>query len=97
MAAGESMDVTIETMFGADNLLPSDFSFVVWSTGEPVDIEITGGHGASEKFPQFQMSDTVKLYDLNGDLIENPGHKIPIEGGSSSGGSSTGGGGSTGG
>ena len=45
------MDVTIETEFGSDNLLPSDFSFVVWSTGEPVNIEITGGHGASEKFP----------------------------------------------
>ena len=49
MVAGESMDVTIETLFGADNLLPSDFSFVVWSTGEPVKIDVTSaGHGSSE-------------------------------------------------
>ena len=94
MKAGESMDVTIDTLFGTKSLMPSDFSFVVWSTEEPVNIDVTSaGHGASQKFPQYQISDTVKIYDLKGNLIENPGHKIPIQGG---GGSTTGGGSSGG-
>ena len=64
MTAGQEIDITIETKFAKESLLPSDYSFVVWSSAEPVNIAITStGHGASESFPQFQMSDTVKLYD----------------------------------
>lgn len=50
--AGQKLDITIETMFSSKTLLPSDYSFVVWSTVEPVNIAVTSaGHGASESFP----------------------------------------------
>lgn len=50
--AGQTVDMTIETKFGSRTLLPSDYSFVVWSDVKPVNIAVTSaGHGASESFP----------------------------------------------
>jgi len=52
------------------NLLPSDYSFVVWATETPVSIEVKTHDFKSEHFPNFSMSDSVKLYDMKGNLID---------------------------
>ena len=78
--------------------MPADYSFVVWSTYEPVDIKITSaGHGASESFPQYKMSSSVQIYDLQGNLVDHDGSHFSGGGGSSGGGSGGGGGGGSGG
>lgn len=73
-------------MFEAKNLLPTDYSFVAWAEKEPVIIDLTTHDKKSASFPNFQMSDSVSVYDFNGNLINNDG---------STDGSSTGGDGST--
>ena len=84
MHAGEKLDVTIDVMFGTDDLLPSDYSFVIWSTVEPVNIALTSsnhGSSGSDKFPNYTLSESVQMWDLQGNLITNPG-----EGGTGGGG-----------
>ena len=73
MDAGEEITITIDTKFGTDNLLPSDYSFVVWAEEQPVDIEVTSHDTPSQHFPNFQMSETVQFKDLQGNIITGSG------------------------
>ena len=69
MIAGEQLDVTVEVTFGTNDLLPSDYSLVVWATEEPVSITVSNHSGNSEHFPTYKMSENVSVYDFNGNLI----------------------------
>ena len=69
MYAGEKIEIGIEATFGSDNLLPSDFSFVVWAEEDPVDITVTSHDNPSEHFPNYRMSESLQFYDLWGRLI----------------------------
>jgi len=60
--------------FGYYNILPSDYSFVVWASKTPVTIDVkTHDHGESATFPTYKLSDSVKLYDFKGNLIDREG------------------------
>lgn len=86
MLAGETMEIKIDMMFSSQDLRPSDYSFVVWSDAEPVNISVTHGH-KSEKFPTFRASDSVCIYNLQGDQITCNGsdNSTDSSGGGSSG------------
>ena len=69
MSAGEEFNIKIETKFHEDEYLPSDYSLVVWATEEAVDIDaldLVHEH----HFPTYNLSNTVQLYDLQGNLID---------------------------
>lgn len=76
------------TRFSSDEYMPADWSFVVWAQNEAVDIKAQSEE--SDHFPTYKLSDTVKVYDLKGNQIENPGNTS--SGGNNSGGGSSGGG-----
>ena len=53
LTAGETLDVTIEVKFMAKNLLPADYSFVVWAEKSPVTIDVTSHGHESQHFPTY--------------------------------------------
>ena len=75
MKAGQQIDLDIYIKFTKENLLPSDYSFVAWASESPVTIDVQHDHdhGESVVFPTYQLSDSVNLYDFNGNLIDGEG------------------------
>ena len=66
MAAGEKLELRVSVLFAEDNLLPPDFSIVVWAEKSPVTMELKKHDHESSNFPNYQMSDTVAIYNLKG-------------------------------
>lgn len=70
LAAGEEISLNIKTYFDSSEYLPSDYSVVVWASEEAVDIDVITQNVESEHFPNYKMSDSVQLYDLQGKVID---------------------------
>jgi len=68
LMAGEEFEVKIDTKFGNADLLPSDYSFVIWADHEAD--AITNHEGLkSRAFPNFEPKDDTCIYGLNDQLI----------------------------
>ena len=52
MTAGESFNMKTEVSWSAEDLVPHDFSIVVWSTVEPVTLTVGDNH-SSQSFPDY--------------------------------------------
>ena len=57
--------------------MPADYSLVVWSSTQSVNIEHVGAvEGEINKFPNFPRDPEAKLRDFNGNVINNPGENF---------------------
>jgi len=65
MQAGEKLNIEVEVKWAPEDLLPHDFSVVVQAEKSPVTMTIKHDH-QSEQFPNFKLSENVKLIGLDG-------------------------------
>lgn len=66
----ETLKVYVSMIWHEEDLMPHDYSVVVWAEKSPVQIESSHDHD-SQTFPNFQLSDSVTLYGLDGKIIES--------------------------
>ena len=58
MSAGQVLQFETEVMFAEDDLLPSDFSVVVWA--EKQEVKLTSeGSDVSAPFPIFKLDESI--------------------------------------
>ena len=67
MTAGQALTVKTSVYFGSANLLPNDYSVVVWSTGGLVGMENSGDDEPSH-FPSFCFDEGLEVTGLDGSL-----------------------------
>ena len=68
MYAGEEIEISIDTRFGTDNLLPSDYSFVVWAEEQPVDIWNIDKNEVEKEFG-IELLDLSKMDNIDFGII----------------------------
>ena len=69
MSAGQVLQFETEVMFAEDDLLPSDFSVVVWA--EKQEVKLTSeGSDVSAPFPIFKLDESIQQYNWNGEAID---------------------------
>ena len=69
MAAGDSVEITVQVEWGSDDLVPHDFSVVAWSTAEPVTLTVGENH-SSQSFPNYKLESDVTLHGLFGGVVQ---------------------------
>ena len=58
MGAGEVLDLETEVTFSTNDLLPSDYSVVVWAEKQEVQMH-SDGSDKSTSFPNFKLDETI--------------------------------------
>ena len=70
MEAGESLGLLLQAYWSPEDLLPHDFSIVVWAEKSPVAMNVRAHNHQSKSFPNYKLSDNVIIYDLNDEPID---------------------------
>ena len=65
MQAGEKLDIRVEAKWSQEDLLPHDFSIVVFAEKSPVVMSVDHDHDG-EHFPNFKLSPNVIVKGLDG-------------------------------
>ena len=66
--AGDKFDMRVEAYWAPQDLVPHDYSVVVWATVAHVTLTVEHGQ-QSEHFPNYKLSDNVTLYGRDGRVI----------------------------
>ena len=85
MKAGETLNAKFQSNWSEEDLLPRDYSIVIWSEVSPVTMVVDHNTHLSETFPVYKLSDTVSIVPLNGADGESGGDTSGETGGETGG------------
>ena len=68
MNAGFPYEINLEMYWAPEDLLPHDYSVVIWAEKSKVSMTVDHDH-ESENFPNYKLSSDVTLIGLDGEPI----------------------------